>query len=156
MIIRQTKTRYTPGPPSSRSLGCSFHPRVRSSHPRHSSPSFHLRGCRGIFPPVFFFSNGAESFRSCRRITGNTISSASPTGARTRDIYFPYPRIFLLARHLRPFPSLPLPLSPSPRVVICSRWIFQFLNIEVIENRVVLISLGRLPRSGRSSSRFQK
>lgn len=34
-----------------------------------------------IFPPVFFFLNGAESFRSCRRITENTISSASSTGA---------------------------------------------------------------------------
>lgn len=130
MIIRQTKTRYTTGPPSSRSLGCSFHPRVRSSHPRHSSPSFHLRGCRESFRRSSFSQTARNRSALRRRITGNTISSASSTGARTRDIYFPYPGFFFSLAFSRRFP---VPLSPRPRVVICSRWIFQFLNIEVIE-----------------------
>jgi len=69
-----------------------------------------------------------DPFRSCRRISGNTISSASPTGARTRDIRFPYPGFS--------FPSVPSsvrrPSSPRcARARICPWWIFPNLKWSV-------------------------
>lgn len=143
-----------PGPPSSRSLGCSFHPRVRSSHPRHSSPSFHLRGCR-------------ESFR--RSSFSQTARNRSALADESPGIPFPprrrqVPGLEISIFHTQdfssrsppsPFPAASPPAVASPYVVICSRWIFQFLNIEVIE--IASFSfLSAACRSGRSSSRFQE
>lgn len=90
---------------------CRSH-RSSTSHPLARSPPVILprlflppRRSSRILPPVFFLSNGAESFRSRRRITGNTISFASSTGARTRDL-----SIF----HIQDFsPRSPPPLLPS-------------------------------------------
>jgi len=90
--------------------------RPRSRTCNHSytlhSPSFfpihleiHSRSSP-IFLSVFFFSNSAESFRSCRRITENTISSASLTGAQTPRYLFSISRIFLLAHPLVTFALL--------------------------------------------------
>lgn len=139
MIIRQTKTRYTPVPrPHAPSAALSTPAFVRRT------PVFPPPRLPRIFPPVFFFSNGAESFRSCRRITGNTISSASSTGARTRDIYFPYPGFFFsLATFAfsRRFPSR-CRLPPRRHLFALDFSIFKYRSHR---NRVVLISLGRLP-----------
>lgn len=154
MIIRQTKTRYTPVP------------RPHAPSVALSTPAF-VRRTPVILPRLSTSAAAANLSAGLLFLKRRGIVPLLPTNHREYHFLrvvdrcpdsrylFSIPRIFLLARHLRLFPSLPLPLSPLPHVVICSRWIFQFLNIEVIE--IASFSfLSAVCRSGRSSSRFQK
>lgn len=110
LIIRQTKTRYTRIPLPVPALVPYTPPLpVILSHPPWVDP---LPRSSPIFPPVFFFSNGAESFRSCRRITENTISSAVVDRCPDPRYLFSISKIFLLAHPLATFTPAFAPPSP--------------------------------------------
>lgn len=154
MIIRQTKTRYTPVP------------RPRAPSVALSTPAF-VRRTPVILPRLSASAAAANLSAGLLFLKRRGIVPLLPTNHREYHFLrvvdrcpdsrylFSIPRIFLLARHLRLFPSLPLPLSPSPTSSFVRAGFFQFLNIEVIE--IASFSfLSAACRSGRSSSRFQK
>lgn len=139
MIIRQTKTRYAPVP------------RPHAPSVALSTPAF-VRRTPVILPRLSTSANLSAGLLFLKR---RGIVPLLPTNHREYHFLrvvdrcpdsrylFSIPRIFLLARHLRLFPSLPLPLSSSPRRHLFALD-FSIFKYRSHRNRVVLISLGRL------------
>lgn len=143
MIIRQTKTRYTPVP------------RPHAPSVALSTPAF-VRRTPVILPRLSTSAAAANLSAGLLFLKRRGIVPLLPTNHREYHFLrvvdrcpdsrylFSIPRIFLLARHLRLFPSLPLPLSPPPRRHLFALD-FSIFKYRSHRNRVVLISLGRLP-----------